>query len=315
MNADGRRWKNHHDEPEPPLGRGLGSSVARWFKRFGRIGDSKIHPKHPSGLTTKIHQAHKELGTLRSFFEQSSTAVICGHLRSSAVPTALLRFIRVPPWVRSRISTNHEYRSHRAKRSRSPASPGPAGFSLIEIVVAIGIVGTGLLVVMGLFGPLVRSPGGLGDAATAARLGDRLRIELRTHVERARSLEPIISRLCDPEELSLRDLEAGTAGAGLDPRMFLASRDGSRIVDPLAGFEEDFSAERFFAVTLIRSGSLSPEPAPRDETGGNAAAIAYIVRIRWPAFVPAPIPVRPGRLLPARLQQQETLFLTGGTSL
>ena len=57
------------------------------------------------------------------------------------------------------------------------ARPGPA-FSLVEIVVAIGILAVTLVVLLGLAGATVRSASAAADLAVAARLDANIRSEM-----------------------------------------------------------------------------------------------------------------------------------------
>src|SRR3954468_7905791 len=53
-------------------------------------------------------------------------------------------------------------------------------FSLIEVVVAIGIFAIGMVAVVGLFTPVARSISSSADAEVAARVADALRLKLQS---------------------------------------------------------------------------------------------------------------------------------------
>jgi type II secretory pathway pseudopilin PulG len=137
-------------------------------------------------------------------------------------------------------------------------------FSLLEVVVAIGIFATGVVTVVGLFGALAKSVGSNAEVTAAANLGDLLREYLQSRVAAEGSFEPV-----------LRLMPTAVDTTGASPAILYANRVGTRIgehANPLPG--EDLRDE-FFAITL----------RPVDTNGSAPALVlAYIAEVRWPAF-------------------------------
>jgi len=167
------------------------------------------------------------------------------------------------------------------------------GFSLLEVVVAIGVFALGIIVVIGLFAPLARSVGANADAEAATNIADVIKAELMQRVRRAQSFAPVAAILKDAEAL---DREATTDSRG-DAQLLFASRDGSKIGEYGAAVWNGTDREKFFEITLSRNGAFSP---PGDD--GKAAVLVFTARIRWPALV-ADGPVG-----------QQTLFINGALS-
>jgi len=139
-------------------------------------------------------------------------------------------------------------------------------FSLIEVVVALGIFTGGIVAALGLFGSLARSAGADTEAEAAAMVSDLLASRLRA--------------LSFAEVAALLLANGGSAGDGSPGRnVFFANLAGDKIgqsVDPVWTGD---NREKFFEIALLRNEQLSP-PA-RD---GEAGWLAFTVRVRWPAY-------------------------------
>jgi Tfp pilus assembly protein PilV len=138
-------------------------------------------------------------------------------------------------------------------------SDDAAAFSLIEVIVAIGLFGAGVVAVIGLFGTLARSIGAGAEITVAANLADPLRSYLLTEVTQARSLDPVRALL-----------ERGDNGESIK---LYASRDGLTIGAAGAAIWQDGEMEQFFEITLL---SLSA-------AANDSALLCYVADIRWPA--------------------------------
>jgi hypothetical protein len=149
---------------------------------------------------------------------------------------------------------------------RAPRS----AFSLLEVVIAIGLFALGIAVVVGLFAPVARSVGTHADAQTAVNIADLLEIELSKRTRIAGSFQPVIALFQNGPDLpmgSVRD----------DARILFADRSGSKLA---IGSEPMWNGSEapYFEVRLFRHSALSPSAA--DDT---AIVLVYTARIAWPA--------------------------------
>ena len=179
-------------------------------------------------------------------------------------------------------------------------------FSLLEVVVAIGVFAIGMVAVIALFAPVAKSVAAVSDAEAAAVVGERLRDELARRTLNAQSLAPVIALLKNSTATSHEVTVADNApGASTDPRadvrLLFASRDASRLgayADATTwGGAAPNDADKFFEITLMRNDTLSPLAA--DTATSPPIMLGYTARIRWPAFVPDNTATNPRRALPA----------------
>jgi len=143
------------------------------------------------------------------------------------------------------------------------------GFSLIEVVIAVGIFAIGIAVVLALLPSLVRQGAESGDRLVAQRLPDAVQAEL--------------SRLSAAGFDALA-AEAPVMGTPLDNGLVLvASRDGARVQSrdyrpPASGRLAD--TDQYFLVECWRF----PDGALRYD--GAQSSLALAVRVSWPYRVP-----------------------------
>lgn len=190
-----------------------------------------------------------------------------------------------------------------------PHSPRSA-FSLLEVVIAIGIFAVGMVGVIGLFASTTKSVSNLTDAEAAANVADVLRDELTHRVRRDQSFTAVAALLkkktaSNSHELTDADRNPNAASSDprRDPQLLFASRDGTKI-----GAYKDTATwgvsdvDKFFEIALIRNETLSPAAdataTPPTDPDATAPMLAYTARIRWPAFVPDGTPTNPQRALP-----------------
>ena len=171
------------------------------------------------------------------------------------------------------------------------APAGRCGFSLIEVVVAVGIFAVAMVGVIGLFAPIARSVSDSADAEVAARVADALRAKLQ-----AMPLDDV-ALLLKNSTASGHEITTDDARFDYDltkdPKLVFASRDGTKIgtyADPIWAKKD---GEKFFEIALIRNESVSPKPGAVTSPSGatttvdpdaTAALIGYTARLRWPAF-------------------------------
>jgi prepilin-type N-terminal cleavage/methylation domain-containing protein len=148
-------------------------------------------------------------------------------------------------------------------------------FSLIEVVVAIGILAVTLAMVLGLTGSTLRSAGAAADIAVAARLGANIRSEL----ERLEA------------DLGLPGLAAVVPpGGSVTPLQLVATRDGQRVLrsdgaEPAAGHALNDPMlpgialrERYFLAEVTQQLDLPYAP--------EAGFLALSVRVSGPYRLP-----------------------------
>jgi type II secretory pathway pseudopilin PulG len=149
---------------------------------------------------------------------------------------------------------------------RTRIARGRNAFSLLEVVVALGIFAGGIVAVLGLFGSLVRSARADREAGAAAMVSDLLASRLRA--------------MSFAEVAALLRKNGGGVGDGFpDGNVFFANQASDKIGRSADAVWTGDDREKFFEIALLRNEQLSP-PASDDE----AAWIAFTVRVRWPAY-------------------------------
>jgi prepilin-type N-terminal cleavage/methylation domain-containing protein len=206
------------------------------------------------------------------------------------------------------------------------------GFSLIEVVAAVGIFAIGMVAVIGLFAPAAKSVGNLADSEAATNVASLLASRLQG--QPISYVGTLLKVSTSPTRHQLTDTDnnpnAPTADPRADLQLLFASRDGSKI----AGYDNPAvwgttDTEKFFEIALIRNETLSPPTPAADPSSTDLPAnpddtalfLAYTARIRWPAFVPDATPTNPKRALPAGFNptggvrydnsQKQVLFFSG----
>jgi Tfp pilus assembly protein PilV len=138
--------------------------------------------------------------------------------------------------------------------SESPLHPG---FSLVEVVIAIGICALAVTSVLALLGPVTTTIAAARDAHAAARV------------------------VC-AVQAGLQDMPSSTVSSYLaNGDLLYASRGGDRVGtyfssvwNDLGPSQQSRDREKFFEITLIQNSTLSPAPG----------ALVFTMRLRWPAF-------------------------------
>jgi len=130
-----------------------------------------------------------------------------------------------------------------------------SGFSLIEVVVAVGIFALAIVGVMGLLGPTSKNIADVADSDAASRVITAIQTQLQT---------------------------AGyTSVSGNLAKTFYASKSGDIVGasdSPVWSQTGIGNKDKFFEFTLVRS-DLSP--VGNDTTAGF---LAFTIVLKWPAF-------------------------------
>lgn len=157
------------------------------------------------------------------------------------------------------------------------------GFSLTEVVIALGVAVAGLLLVLAILPGLLRQPAEARQTHIALGLPGAVTAELGRHA--GHDLAGLAGRAAD-------------FGAGSSPLRLVAAADGSDVRVP-AG-DEDGAREQFFLIELHRFPAHSPLAA-----SGNASFVALQARVSWP-YRPA---ASSGSEVPAELRGRLTFNL------
>ena len=102
-----------------------------------------------------------------------------------------------------------------------------AAFTLLEVVVAVGIFAIGMVAVFGLFAPVAKSVGDSADAEAATRVADLLGHKLQT--QGFESVAKLL-KVSAGKTHQLTDADAKTNyNIATDAQLMFASRDGTKI--------------------------------------------------------------------------------------
>lgn len=205
-----------------------------------------------------------------------------------------------------------------------------SAFSLLEVVVAVGIFALGIAAVVTLFAPAAKSVAANSDAEAAAAVAQALAIQLQRRVVPTdpNPFAAVVALLKKSTATGGHELTAENARADynitLDPQLLFANRDGTKIgtfADTAVWGTPNSNREKFFEIALIRNETLSPKGDPTAEppTDPDATAlfIAYTARIRWPAFVALSgtgaqqVGATPGSTVPFDHSSKLSLFVSG----
>lgn len=141
-----------------------------------------------------------------------------------------------------------------------PRTADRRGFSLIEVVVAVGIFAIAIVSVIGLLGPINKTVSDVRDFDNASRVVAAVQGELQREAQRI-GLETF-------------------ATTYLDQSPIYASSDGQKVAAGGATVW-DSDGEKFFAITLTRNTDLS-DPDDDDKSG----YLAFTIKLSWPAYTP-----------------------------
>lgn len=147
-----------------------------------------------------------------------------------------------------------------------------AGFSLVEVVIAVGIFAMAVTVALALLPALTRQAGETTDALAAQRLPDGIRLELQ-RLAASGGFDALANRV---------PVMSAPLTSGLE---LVAAHDGLKVqaVDylPPVASEQLPPAEQYFAVEVWR---FAQAPLAYDS---SAAVLPLYVRVSWPYRPPA----------------------------
>ncbi len=179
------------------------------------------------------------------------------------------------------------------------------GFSLVEVVVAVGIFAIAIISIIGLLIPINNSVADIRDSEDASRIATNIQGELQklsfAALKGALDFPPT-----DEDDIIYASRDGGIVEVGSprsqsparinawDPSDTTTNRSGGE----RTALEED--ALKFFKVELIRNDDLSPSG-----NDGTAGYLAFTIKLTWPAYATNGEPVSPSNqssmLIPAAI--------------
>lgn len=140
-------------------------------------------------------------------------------------------------------------------------------FSLVEVVVAVGIFALAIVGVIGLLSPTNKAVADVADSDAASR-----------------AISAIQSGL---QQAGFAAVKSNFSTDPANPNYkFASTKSGDKVGLKLGELGTPFttSGEQFFEFALIRNETLSPSsPSTADDSAGF---LAFTISLRWPAFLP-----------------------------
>lgn len=157
-------------------------------------------------------------------------------------------------------------------------------FSLIEVIIAVGLFAGTVAIILGLMGPLSRQAADSNDIMGAQRLPDSIKVEL------GRLAHNSLDSLAGQIPVMSTPLESGFT--------LVAARDATRVqslgyLPPTSG--QIPLAEHYYLVECWRFPPKPGDPADELSYTSQKGFLALYVRVSWPYHVPgATTAVSPG---------------------
>ncbi len=169
---------------------------------------------------------------------------------------------------------------HPVSNNNRPSCFFRRGFSLIEVVVAVGIFAIAIVSVIGLLGPINKTVADVRDFDDASRVVAAIQSQLQgagfnNVVNFINSNTKLVADRTG-QRIGQDNTADNTAIWGLDSL-------GNAITDQNGNGStaDERDAQKFFVITLTRNTTLSP--ATNDTTAGF---LAFTITLRWPGYTP-----------------------------
>lgn len=169
-----------------------------------------------------------------------------------------------------------------------PISCRRSAFSLVEVVVAVGIFALAIVAVIGLLAPLGTSVTDVRDGDDASRVAATIQAGLQDEVNRLKQQDPAQYWTRFASYLNgTTTLYASRDGAIVGTPESMITVDGDEFniwdTDRSGGaLSVDEEMAKFFEISLTRNIDLSP-PGPANDAA--AGYLAFNITLRWPGYV------------------------------
>ena len=146
------------------------------------------------------------------------------------------------------------------------------GFSLVEVVVSVGIFAVAIVGIIGLFAPTTKNVAAVADSDGSTRAVAAIQSYLKEKASASNGFSFLQTALGD---------DSNTTGTGY---VYYVTKGGEKVVnkDDTGAATTIPNNERFFEFSVIRNATLSPF-ADKDTAG----FLAFTISLRWPAFTPS----------------------------
>jgi type II secretory pathway pseudopilin PulG len=148
-------------------------------------------------------------------------------------------------------------------------------FSLIEVVIAVGIFAVSIVAVIGLLAPANKSVSEVRDADDTTRVVNAVQSQLQSLAETTAGFTQVAGFLQDSAPA---DPANGSSWSGASYTLY-ANRDGSKVALGTNTTVFTQPAQKYFEIVLIRNTALSLKTSDT-----SAGFLAFTMRIRWPAY-------------------------------
>ena len=157
-----------------------------------------------------------------------------------------------------------------------------AGFSLVEVVVAVGIFAVSIIAVIGLLAPTNKNIAAVRDTDDTSRVVSAIQSKLQDKALETNGFTTVGGFLQTSAPADPADGNEYTNALTL-----YASRDGTRVglangTNPNGTAIFSNASQKYFEIVLIRNTALSSNSGTNLDA--NAGYLAFTMRIRWPAF-------------------------------
>lgn len=142
-----------------------------------------------------------------------------------------------------------------------------AGFSLVEVVVSVGIFAVAIVGIIGLFAPTTKNVAAVADSDASTRAVAAIQSYLKEGASTSAGFAALQGKV----------LAAGTG------YVYYATKGGDKVVnkDDTGAATTIPNNDRFFEFSLTRNIDLSP-----DSADAAAGFLAFTINLRWPAYTP-----------------------------
>jgi prepilin-type N-terminal cleavage/methylation domain-containing protein len=165
------------------------------------------------------------------------------------------------------------------------------GFSLLEVVLAVGIFSVAIVMVIAMLASGLRTQSNITDRGTAGRMAEAINAKLMDlgyevlQGNQAKNLPGLLFP-------SGQNPDSPGDTTSQNSKVLFMNKTGDKIgtyTDPIWGTPGSNNAEKYYEIMLVRTPSavFSPQPdaAGSDLNAITASSVLFTVRVTWPAFL------------------------------